>query len=137
MPRLKDLTEDEMLTARQRGAAAMASEPRALEAWYDGDHDVICVRLDNGRMVAAPRANFQELSDARPDTLQEVEILGPGSAVHFPRAGAGFTVASQVRGRYGSPRWMAQLAAPPNGRKRRPPEKRLVLESSMSRGRRK
>jgi hypothetical protein len=105
MPRLKDLTEREILAARRRGAAAMANEPRALEACYDRQHDVISVRLDNGRLVSVPRADLQELSNARPDLLQEVEILGPGSAIHFPNAGAGFTVASLVREQYGSPSW--------------------------------
>jgi hypothetical protein len=94
MPRLRDLTEHEILEASQRGATAMAIEPRAAEAWYDREHDVISVRLDNGRMVSAPRADFQELAGARPELLQQVEILGPGAAVHFPNAGAGFTVAS-------------------------------------------
>ena len=139
MPRLKDLTENEIQAARRRGAAAMAIEPRAVEAWYDREHDVISVRLDNGRMVSAPRANFQELADARPDKLKEVEILGPGSAIHFPAAGAGFTVASLVREQYGSPRWLAQIAGRPNhnGRKGGPLRKRVVSEAGISRGRRK
>jgi hypothetical protein len=106
----RDLTEHEILEARQRGTTTMAIEPRAVEAWYDREHDVISVRLDNGRMVAVPRADFQELAGARPELLQQVEILGPGSAVHFPNAGAGFTVASLVREQYGSPRWMARIA---------------------------
>ena len=109
MPRLKDLTEHEILAARRRGATAVANEPRALEAWYDRQHDLISVRLDSGRLVSVPRANLQELAGARPDLLQEVEILGPGSAIHFPNAGAGFTVASLVREQYGSPDWMAQI----------------------------
>lgn len=142
------MTEHEIQAARQRGATAMAIEPRAVEAWYDREHDVISVRL--GRMVSAPRANFQELADARPDRLQEVEILGPGSAVHFPNAGAGFTVVSLVREQYGSPRWMAGIsgagaqaaikakteAVRGNGRKGGPHHRRLV-PAGMSRGRRK
>jgi len=133
MPRLRDLTEHEILEASQRGATAMAIEPRAAEAWYDREHDVISVRLDNGRMVSAPRADFQELAGARPELLQQVEILGPGSAVHFPNAGAGFTVASLVREQYGSPRWMARIA----GREGPSPRKRSVLETAISRGPRK
>ena len=150
MPRLRDLTEHEILEARQRGATAMAIEPRAVEAWYDREHDVVSVRLDNGRVVCAPRADFQELADARPELLQQVEILGPGSAIHFPNAGAGFTVASLVREQYGSPRWMARIAgrtrarasskAKPeavrgNGREGASPRKRSVLETAISRGR--
>jgi hypothetical protein len=125
----------------------MAIEPRAVEAWYDRKHDVISVRLDNGRMVSAPRADFQELAGARPELLQQVEILGPGS-----NAGAGFTVASLVREQYGSPRWMARTAgrtgvrasskAKPeavrgNGRQGASPRKRSVLEPAISRSRRK
>jgi hypothetical protein len=146
------LTEHEILEASQRGATAMAIEPRAAEAWYDREHDVISVRLDNGRMVSAPRADFQELAGARPELLQQVEILGPGSAVHFPNAGAGFTVASLVREQYGSPRWMARIAgrasarpsgkAKPeavrgDGREGPSPRKRSVLETAISRGPRK
>ncbi len=130
----------------------MAIEPRAVEAWYDRKHDVISVRLDNGRMVSAPRTDFQELAGARPELLQQVEILGPGSAIHFPNAGAGFTVASLVREQYGSPRWMARTAgrtgvrpsskAKPeavrgNGRQGASPRKRSVLEPAISRSWRK
>ncbi len=122
-------------SARQRGTTAMAIEPRAVEAWYDREHDVISVRLDNGRLLSASRAKFQELADARPDLLQEVEILGPGSAVHFPNAGAGFTVTSLVRERYGSSRWMTRVTGR-NGRKITP-SKTLVPATGVSRGRRK
>ena len=117
----------------------MAIEPRVLEAWYDREHDVISVRLDNGRMVSAPRTNFQELADFRPDKLKEVEMLGPGTAVHFPDAGAGFTVASLVREQYGSPRCLAQIAGRPNhnGRKEEPLRKRVVPKAGISRGQRK
>lgn len=46
-------------------------------------HDVLVVRLKDGRTVSAPLKWFPRLQAATPEQRTEWEILGPGTTLHW------------------------------------------------------
>lgn len=86
-------------------------EPHALAASYDVKHDRVVVELDNGCLFAFPAHNVQGLEDASSETLADIELLGDGYALHWPRANASLRIEGALAGIFGSRKWMHRLAA--------------------------
>lgn len=82
----------------------------ALAASFDPHHRVLLVELKTGQRLAIPQEDLQDISDADPADLVEVEILGPGTALHFERVMEAVSVDHLRRDVYGSERWMSGLA---------------------------
>ncbi|MCX8086041.1 MAG: DUF2442 domain-containing protein [Rhodocyclaceae bacterium] len=96
--------------AKQRGAAVQRA-PHAKSARYDRRRGRIVVELDNGCAFAFPARLVQGLAAATADQLAEIELLGDGYALHWPRINADIRIEGALAGIYGSPAWMAKLAA--------------------------
>lgn len=86
-------------------------EPHALSATYDGKHDRVVVELDNGCLFAFPAHNVQGLEQASTETLADIELLGEGYALHWPRANASLRIEGALAGIFGSRKWMHRQAA--------------------------
>lgn len=108
--------EDMMARATARGAQVMATEPRALAAYYDREEDRIVVILTNGWEFGFKPWMGQGLEDATPDQLAKVELLGSGVALHWEELDADLGVDQLLAGRYGSMAHMARVAARYHGR---------------------
>ena len=95
-------------------ALANARDPNdedvAVSARYDYGTDMLVLQLKTGQRLAIPRKDLQGLSDASPEQVADIEILGPGTALHWEQLMEGFPIDALRKGIYGSPRWMDGLA---------------------------
>jgi hypothetical protein len=87
--------------------------------WYDYEvassvrylrpDDLLLIVLKNGRRVAIPVEEVQDLAGADRDAVAEVELVGSGSALHWEKLDVDFRVEGLADGIYGNRRWMARL----------------------------
>ncbi len=96
--------------ARARGAGVLMA-PHAKTARYDRRSGRVVVELDNGCAFAFPARNVQGLEAAKPGDLAEIELLGDGFVLHWPRVNADIRIEGALSGVYGSKAWMLRLAA--------------------------
>lgn len=85
-------------------------EEVALSATFDVANRMLLLELKTGQRVAIPQEDIQDLYRYDPADLAEVEILGPGTALHFEKVMEGVRVDAMRRGIYGGERWMNGLA---------------------------
>lgn len=114
--------------------------PKAVAATYRAKDDVIAIKLATGVELAIPRKLLQGLERATPEQVGEVEILGPGSSLHWESLDVDHYVPSLIEGVFGNRRWMSELgkrggaartaakarAARENGRKGGRPRKKTA-----------
>ena len=55
---------------------------RASEAWVDDAF--LWVRLEDGRQVGSPLAQFGRLAQASPEQLRNFRLIGRGVSIHWP-----------------------------------------------------
>jgi uncharacterized protein DUF2442 len=72
--------------ARQRGALADATEPRASSARYDAASGRVVVELADGSMFGFRADSEPELARLSPDELGTVRVASRGSVLHWPEA---------------------------------------------------
>jgi hypothetical protein len=105
MAEYRELTEGEYAAALERGRVART--PRALSARYDRGRGRIVVRLDTGLELGFAPRDAQGLEHANAPDLADIEIVGAGSGLHFPKLDADLSIAGLLEGRLGSDAWMA------------------------------
>ena len=95
-------------------AMAYARDPEdeevAVAASFDVHHRLLLIELKTGQRLAVPQEDLQEIANADPYDLTDVEILGGGTVLHFEKIMEGMEVDALRRGIYGSQRWMEGLA---------------------------
>lgn len=77
-------TDQEQAAAKQAGALR-ALGPCAMRARFDAGRGRIVLELDRGVSLAFEPAIYPDLASAGAADLAEVEILGAGTAINFPR----------------------------------------------------
>ena len=117
--------------ATARGEERLASEPRAKAARYDAEAGLIIVDLVNGATFAFPPRLAEGLSDATPEQLVGVEIMGVGFGLHWEALDTDFTVSGLLNGVFGTSRWMAGRAG-----RSRSPAKAEAARANGAKGRR-
>ncbi len=70
---------------------------------------ILIVHLNNGQRLLLPVEDVQELADATDEQLSEIELLGPGTGIHFPRFDGNLYVPYLVEGSRGNDRWEREL----------------------------
>lgn len=105
----KALTDEEIEAGRVLGRMRAAREPRAVATFYDAKRDRIVVELTTELELAIPRRMLQGLSDATPEQLARVQVLGSGTAIAWNDLDVGFTVRALVSSIFGTKEWMAAL----------------------------
>ncbi len=85
-------------------------EDVAVTARYDFGTDMLVLQLKTGQRLAIPREDLQGLSEASPEQVSDIEILGPGTALHWEQLMEGFPIYALRQGIYGGARWMEGLA---------------------------
>ena len=103
-------------TAQARGAEVLLA-PHAKTARYDRKSGRVVVELDNGCAFAFPARNVQGLEAAKPSDLAEIELLGGGFVLHWPKVNADIRIEGALAGVYGSKTWMLRLAASEVGKR--------------------
>lgn len=79
------LTTDKEIDEALEAAKLLQPAPMATKAEYLRESRVLLVTLKDGRRLAVPVESHRELANASDDELSKVEILGPGTALHFPK----------------------------------------------------
>lgn len=102
------LSEAEFEAIAARTAAGNAFRPRAVSVSFLPERHRIWIEMNNGLEVTFDPTRHQELIDASPEQLAEVEISGRGSAIYFPRLDASIYIPGLLEGLTGTKRWMAQ-----------------------------
>lgn len=96
--------------AEARGAAMMASEPRAEAVRYDQPSGRIIVDLNNGCAFAFSARRVQGLEDANDAEIGEVQVLGAGFALHWETRDVDISLRGLMNGVFGTKAWMSELA---------------------------
>jgi hypothetical protein len=65
--------------------------------------------MENGVTHSFPRKLLQGLSEASPETLSKIELLGSGTGLYWPALGVAHSVSGLLAGVYGSAKWMDRL----------------------------
>lgn len=91
-----------------RAGARRDPTPRAVAARYaDGR---IVIELDSGLALAFDPQRAHGLEQAAPADLAQIAIAGPGTALHFPKLDAYFSIAKLVEGFLGPMDWSRREA---------------------------
>ena len=113
MERNKDRSRAEM-EAQIDHAMRNATDPDegevVLVARYDHANALLILELKSGQRIAIPTEDIQGLAGAAPEDISDIELLGPGTGLHWEKLDADFSVRGLVAGRYGSEKWMQGLA---------------------------
>lgn len=86
-------------------------EPHAKSARLDRKSHRVLVEMDNGCLFAFPAKHVQGLEQATLEELADIELLGDGYALHWPRVNADIRIENALAGIFGSKKWMMRLAA--------------------------
>lgn len=129
------LTDAQAEGAEARGRAMLESEPRAVAARYSRKTGRVTVDLANGCAYVFPTELVQELSDASPDALVDVEVDGAGFNLHWPKLDADLYVPALVAGVFGTRDWMSKAMARQAGRKTSPAKAAAARSNGAKGGR--
>lgn len=117
---MDNLTDAQFEAAEARGRAALETEPRATAARYNRETGRVTVDLVNGCTYVFPSHLVQDLSEASPDDLADVEVDGVGFNLHWPKLDADVYVPALVAGVFGTKDWMKKALARQAGRSKSP-----------------
>lgn len=95
--------------ATRRAAEADQVEPRAIRARFDKKTSRIVLELTTGVVVTFPPALLQGLGNASQEDLAHVVVSPHGTAIHWERLDADFSVPGLLAGIFGTRTWMAAL----------------------------
>lgn len=102
--------ERQIAEATRRGAKELRTEPLATAVRYDARARRVVVELNKGTTMTVPIDLLQGLEAASSRDLAQVEILGPGVAIAWPRLDQQFSITGLLAGVFGTRAWMAELA---------------------------
>jgi hypothetical protein len=104
------VTQQEHEEAVARGQGMLRTRPRAVSARFDVQSKTIVIGLNWGYSIIFPPERCQDLANANPEDLTEIEITHPGFGVYFPRLDADLWVPGLAQGVFGTKQWEAQWA---------------------------
>jgi hypothetical protein len=111
------ITDREVDQAEKR-MAALRDAGHAVSAHYERRSGRVVVELNTGVQLAFPAKLAEGLSDAKPESLTEIEITPTGLGLHWPKLDADVYVPALLQGVFGSKNWMAQQLGSNGGRAR-------------------
>ena len=82
---------------------------RVTHATYDSKNDQVRLLLTNGVAVSIPRKYLQGLDQAKSSDLLNIEQLGGGTGLHWPRLNVSHYVPGLLNDVFGTKQWMAHL----------------------------
>jgi hypothetical protein len=128
----KAITTDAEIGAAIKTAKALQSEPVARSVEHVPNMDLLIIGLSNGRRLVLPVEDIQGLGKATHPQLQDFELLGRGTGIHFPQLDVDLYVPALIEGVYGNRRWMAQLGK--KGGAAKSVAKRLAAQANGAKG---
>jgi hypothetical protein len=111
MAKHKIITTDAEIERAIQQAQSLHNEPRVLKVEYRPGPglDLLILKLSDGRRQLIPREDLQGLQSATKEQIARVEILGNGTALHWPDLDLDHYVPSLLRRVYGTKSWMAEI----------------------------
>lgn len=101
---------DRQIDAAKRDARQFeAHDRRAVRARYDAKEDLVSLDFADGARFSIPRKQLQGLENASRSQLSEIEIVGNGTGLHWPRLDVDHYVLGLLDDRLGTKRWMEQI----------------------------
>nr|WP_294506868.1 DUF2442 domain-containing protein [uncultured Rhodopila sp.] len=108
---MKSPTDSQLEIAKERGRAMLESEPRARTAHFDPATGRVEIDLANGCSYAFPPQLVEDLQDASPEALADIEVDGLGFNLHWPALDVDLYVPALVSGIFGTRAWMTRALA--------------------------
>ena len=106
-----ELTEAEIRAAESKGREMLATEPRALAAYFDGNDRRVVIELLNGCVYIVPAALIQDLQGASDEALADIVVDSLGFNLHWPALDVDLDVPALVSGIFGTREWMTRELA--------------------------
>lgn len=107
------MTDEEFETqfeaATRRGLEAQVGEVHAISARYDRQSHDLILGLRGGLTLLIPVHLLQGVAGRAPELIEQVELIGRGSALHWEALDADFAIQSLAAGSFGSAKWMQSL----------------------------
>lgn len=129
-----DVSEQEFQAAIQRGED-LRQNGYAVSAEYDAPQSQLVVSLSSGVIIMVPVHLIQELAEADPAALGDIEIAPSGLALHWPSLDADVYVPSLMQGIFGTKRWMAAQLGATGGRATTPAKAAAARQNGAKGGR--
>lgn len=129
-----EITDQEFQAAIKRGEDLRQSG-YAVSAEYDAPQNRLVVSLNSGVIIMVPVHLMQELADADPAALGDIEIAPSGLALHWPSLDADVYVPSLMQGMFGTKRWMAAQLGAAGGRATTPAKAAAARQNGAKGGR--
>jgi Protein of unknown function (DUF2442) len=102
-------TDAEIDAAIRRARVSAKYDQRVARAAYSARTDRFSLRMENGVTHSLPRNLLQGLTEASPEELSRIELLGQGTGLYWPALDVAHSVSGLLAGIYGSAKWMQQL----------------------------
>ena len=129
-------TDDEITQefneATQRAKEADANQARAEKAAYDHTTGEVTIFLNNGCRFTFPGSFIQELRDASPEDIAQIEVTPHGTALRWKKLGADYSVTGLISNMFGTKSWMASLGK--QGGSVKSPAKALAARANGNKG---
>jgi hypothetical protein len=103
------ITTDPEIEAALKKAKLLAHEPVAISVEHIPSLNLLIVELSNHRRLALPVEDLQQLGSATHAQIQNYQLLGRGTGIHFPDLDVDLYVPALIEGVYGNRSWMANL----------------------------
>jgi len=102
-------TDEEIDVAIQDARLYEKYDRQVACATYCGSSDTLNLRFEHGVTYLIPRRLLQGLTEANPNDLNNIELLGRGTGLYWPALDIAHSVSSLLAGVFGSVEWMKQL----------------------------
>jgi len=126
------VTTDAEIDAALKRAKLHDIDPLAQTVEHIPALNLLIVGLSNGRRLVLPVEDLQGLGKATHEQIQNYELLGRGTGIHFPELDVDLYVPALIEGVYGNRRWMAQLGRKGGAAKTK--AKRLAAQANGAKG---
>ncbi len=95
------------MARRRKDRLLQITAPRAVRARYDRRRKRVRIHFSSGLDIAFSPRDTQELEEATPTQLAEIEISSSGHGIHFPKIDADLYLPALLLGFLGSRNWIA------------------------------
>jgi hypothetical protein len=104
---VKMVSQKQINKARKMGQ--VASEPFAVDAWYDDVDKKICIELNTEILFIFPLRHLQGLENATTEELKKVCLTSSGHGLHWDELDVHFLIPQLIIGIFGTKAWMKEL----------------------------
>lgn len=122
--------------ATRRGEEDLLTEPLATSARFDRRSRCVVIEMNKGSTFYVPVDLLQGLTGSSLKDLSRIEIPNPGCEIEWPALDQQFTIQCLLAGRFGTRRWMEELARGGQLTKPNPLPKIRAVRPAEKKGRR-